>query len=68
LMTAPARDGMSGTSQNLYWRLRAECYRLVPGAVSFYDTSSLPRLLEDQGLAAVTCAGEPGRVSVLARA
>ena len=38
LITAPARDGTSLTSQNLYWRLRAACYHLVPGVVRFYDT------------------------------
>jgi hypothetical protein len=40
----------------------------VPGVVRFYDTNSLSRLVEDQGLAVVECNGEPGRVSVLARA
>src|SRR5918992_283585 len=50
LITAPVRDGMSLTSQNLYWRLRAACYQRVPGLVRFYDTNSPPRLLEDQGL------------------
>src|ERR671911_1554759 len=68
LITAPARDGTSLTSQNLYWRLRAACYHLVPGVVRFYDTNSLPHLVEDQGLTVVECNGEPGRVSVLARA
>ena len=68
LITAPARDGMSLTSQSLYWRLRAACYHLVPGVVRFYDSYSLPRLVEDQGLTIVECNGEPGRVSVLARA
>ena len=68
LITAPARDNRSLTSQNLYWRLRAACYHLVPGVVRFYDTTSLSRLVEDQGLAVVECNGEPGRVSVLARA
>ena len=42
LITAPARDSTPLTSQNLYWRLRAACYRLVPGVVRFYDTNSLP--------------------------
>lgn len=42
LVTAPAHDGTPGTSQNLYWRLRAACYHLVPGVVRFYDTNSLP--------------------------
>jgi SAM-dependent methyltransferase len=68
LITAPARDSTSLTSQNLYWRLRAACYQLVPGVVRFYDTNSLPRLVEDQALTVVECNGEPGRVSVLARA
>jgi ubiquinone/menaquinone biosynthesis C-methylase UbiE len=68
LITAPARDSTSLTSQNLYWRLRAACYQHVPGVVRFYDTSSLPRLVEDQGLTVVKCNGGPGRVSVLARA
>src|SRR5438128_7420168 len=53
LITAPARDRSSLTSQNLYWRLRAACYHLVPGVVRFYDTSSLSRLVEDQGLTVV---------------
>ena len=68
LITAPARDGMSINSQTLYWRVRAACYHLVPGMVRFYDTNSLPRLVEDQGLTIVECKGEPGRVSVLTRA
>jgi SAM-dependent methyltransferase len=67
LITAPARDGRPRTYQNLYWRLRAACYHLVPGVVRFYGTSSLPRLVEDQGLTIVECNGEPGRVTVLAR-
>jgi len=68
LVTAPARDGTPPTSPNLYWRLRAACYQRVPGVVRFYDASSLPRLVEDQGLTVVDRSGEPGRVSVLARA
>ena len=67
LITAPARDGRPRTYQNLYWRLRAACYHLVPGVVRFYDTSSLPRLVEDRGLTIVECNGDPGRVTVLAR-
>ena len=66
-ITAPARDSTSLTSQKLYWRLRAACYHLVPGIVRFYDTNSLPRLVEDQGLTVVERKGEPGRVTVLAR-
>jgi len=68
LITAPVRDGASVTSQTLYWRLRAACYTRVPGVVRFADTSSLARLVEDQGLTVVECDGEPGRVTVLARA
>jgi SAM-dependent methyltransferase len=68
LVTAPSRDSTPLTSQNLYWRLRAACYHLVPGVVRFYDTNSLPRLVEDQGLTVVECKGEPGSESVLARA
>jgi SAM-dependent methyltransferase len=66
LIIAPARDSMSLTSQNLYWRLRAACYHLVPGVIRFYDTNSLTRLIEDQGLTVVECNAEPGRVIVLA--
>jgi SAM-dependent methyltransferase len=68
LITAPVRDFRSLTSRSLYWRLRAECYLRVPGVVRFYDTSTLPHLVEDHGLTVVACSGEPGRVSVLARA
>jgi SAM-dependent methyltransferase len=68
LITAPARDGASLTTQAWYWRMRAAVYHLVPGVVRFHDTASLPRLVEDQGLRIVECDGEPGRVSVLARA
>ncbi len=68
LITAPARDRTSLASQNLYWRLRAACYHLVPGVVRFYDTNSLRRLVEDHGLTVVEYSGGPGRVSVLARA
>ena len=68
LITTPARLGASFTSPNLYWRLRAACYHRVPGVIRFYDTRSLPQLVEDQGLTVVECNGEPGRVSVSARA
>lgn len=68
MITAPTRNTASVTSQSVYWRLRAACYRRVPGAVTFYDTSSLPRLVEQHGLTVVECTGEVGRVSVLARA
>jgi SAM-dependent methyltransferase len=67
LIAAPARDRTSLTSQNRYWRLRAACAHLAPGVVRFYDTSSLPRLVEDEGLTVVECNSEPGRVTVLAR-
>jgi ubiquinone/menaquinone biosynthesis C-methylase UbiE len=68
LLTAPARDGTSPTSQNLYWRLRAACYQRVPGVVRFFDPSSLPPLVEEQGLTVVECHREAGRVTVVARA
>jgi ubiquinone/menaquinone biosynthesis C-methylase UbiE len=68
LITAPVRDSTPLTSQNLYWRLRAAGYQLVPGVVRFYDTTSLPRLVQDQGLTVLECTGGPGRVTVLARA
>ena len=67
LITAPALDSTALPSQNVYWRLRAACCRMVPGVVRFYDASSLPRLVEDQDLTVVECNREPGRVSVLAR-
>lgn len=66
LITAPVRDGGSLTSQNLYWQLRAAFYQRVPGVVRFYDTTSLRRLVEDQGLTVVKCSEDPGRVSALA--
>lgn len=68
LITAPARGGVPLVSRNLYWRLRAACYSLVPGVVRFYDASSLTRLVEDQGLTVVECNGDGPRVSVLAHA
>ena len=67
-ITAPVRDATSLRSQSRYWRLRGACYHRVPGAVRFYDTSSLPPLVEEQGLTVVECTSEPGCVSVLARA
>ena len=67
LITAPARDRTPRTSQNLYWRLRAACYHLLPGVVCFYDAKSLTHLVQDQGLTVLGCKAEPGRVSVLAR-
>lgn len=67
LITAPVRDLRSPTSQNRYWRLRARLYTRVPGIVRFYDSDSLPRLVEGEGLAVVECRAEPGRVHVLAR-
>jgi SAM-dependent methyltransferase len=68
LITAPARDSTSFTSQNLYWRLRAACYHRVPGLVRFHDANSLHRLVEGEGLTVVECKSDPGSVSVLARA
>jgi hypothetical protein len=68
LITAPARDGTSLAPQSLYWRLRAACYYRVPGVVDFYDTNSVPRFVQDQGLTVVESSAQPGRVTVLARA
>jgi 2-polyprenyl-3-methyl-5-hydroxy-6-metoxy-1,4-benzoquinol methylase len=68
LITAPARVRTSVMSPKLYWRLRAAFYQRVPGVVRFYDTNSLRRLIEDQGMTVIECDSEPGRVSVLARA
>jgi SAM-dependent methyltransferase len=68
VLTAPTGDVVSPTAQTWYWRLRSAVYRRVPGMVRVYDTGSLGRLVEDQGLTVVECAGDPGRVRVLARA
>ena len=67
LITAPVRDAPLA-SQSLYWRLRAACYQRVPGVVRFYDTTSLRRVVEDQGLTVIECNAEPLRVTLLARA
>ena len=67
LITAPARDSTPLRSQTRSWRLRAACYHRVPGVVRFYDTNSLPPLVQDQGLTVAERNAEPGRVSVLAR-
>src|SRR5437764_14225498 len=67
LITAPTRDSTALTSQNLYWRLRSACYHLVPGVVRVYDTNSLFRLVEDQGLSVGECIERPRRVDVWAR-
>lgn len=66
LIIAPARGG--ALPRQMYWRLRAVCYQRVPGLVRFYDTDSLPRLVEDHGLTVIECNGDGRRVSVLARA
>ncbi len=65
LIVAPARGG--ARPHHLYWRLRAAFYERVPGLVRFYDTGSLVRLVEDQGLTVVECNGDGRRVTVLAR-
>ena len=66
-ITAPARDSTSPTSQNFYWRLRTAFYVHVPGVVRFYDTNSLPRVLQEQGLTVTECNVGPGSVRALAR-
>jgi hypothetical protein len=67
-ITAPPRQGGSLTSPSLYWRLRAACHHLLPGVVRFYDTSSLSRLVENQGPTVDQCTDEPGRATVSAHA
>jgi SAM-dependent methyltransferase len=67
VLTAPARDGGSPTTQRRYWRLRAACYQRVPGIVRFHDAGSLARLAHDAGLTVVECPAEPGRTTLLAR-
>jgi SAM-dependent methyltransferase len=68
LIVAPSLDGAPSTFPNRYHRLRAACYRRVPGIVRFSDTGSLARLVEDQGLHVVEGDAEPGLVRALARA
>jgi SAM-dependent methyltransferase len=68
LLTAPARDRGSVTSQSLYWRMRTACCLHVPGLVRFHDTESLGHLLHEHGLTVVRWEAEPGRVGALARA
>lgn len=67
LITAPSRFGRSPTSQSLYWRLRAALAYRLPGAVRFYDTDSLRRLIEGQGLTVVESDADGSSVSVMAR-
>jgi len=67
LITAPTRDKTTLASQSLYWRLRAAFYQRVPDVVRFFNTDSLRRLVENEGLTVVSSAGEPARVTVLAR-
>jgi ArsR family transcriptional regulator len=66
LIVAPGRGG--ALPQHPYWRLRAAFYQRVPGLVRFYDTDSLPRLIEEQGLTVIECTGDGKRITVLARA
>jgi SAM-dependent methyltransferase len=68
LITAPVRDASSLKSQRLYWRLRGAFYQRMPGAVRFFDASSLTSLVEAEGFTVVECATEPGRVHALVRA
>ncbi|MCC5952827.1 MAG: methyltransferase domain-containing protein, partial [Acidimicrobiia bacterium] len=67
LLTAPTRDGTPLVSRNLYWRLRGAFYERVPGVVRFYDTNSLRRLVEAEGMTVVRCAGEGRHVTALGR-
>ena len=67
LITAPTRDGAPLASRSPYWRIRAAFYERVPGVVCFFDTNSLPRLVEDEGMTVVKFQHEGRRVTVLAR-
>ena len=67
LIVAPAFDGTPLTSPNLYWTLRAICAHRVPGVVRFYDTNSLPGLLDQQCLTVLECNRQSHSVTVLAR-
>lgn len=67
LVAAPAADAPPARAGSAYWRLRAACYQRVPGVVRFLSAEALARLVEDQGLAVVSCHEEPGRVTLLAR-
>jgi SAM-dependent methyltransferase len=68
LITAPSRDSTPLTTGNLYWRLRAKGFHLVPGVIRFYDTRSLGQLIEDKGLTIVETNDEGRGVSMMARA
>jgi SAM-dependent methyltransferase len=69
LIRAPARSSARpGVRRSLYYRLRAAIYTHVPGLVDFYDADSLRRLVEDAGLAVVSCTTSGSSVVVLARA
>jgi SAM-dependent methyltransferase len=68
LITAPTPASPTLRSPSRYWRLRARLATGVPGVVRFSDLGSLTQLVEDQGLAVVESAEEPGQVRVLARA
>ena len=62
----PQRLGLD--VQAAHERVHELCFQRVPGLVRFYDTDSLPRLVEVQGLTVIECKGDGKRVSVLARA
>ncbi len=66
-ITAPSRDAVPSTPQNLYWRLRARGFHLVPGVVRFYTAPELRSLVESCGLEPIDHDEDRG-VSVLARA
>ncbi len=68
LIVAPTGNSKSLMHRNLYWRLRATFFRLIPGLVRFYDTDSLHRLIEKQQMTVVDCGSDPNRVRILARA
>lgn len=66
LVIAPSRQGAPPVSRSLYWRVRGALYERVPGVVSFFDATSLTRLVEDQGLSVVICADRGRSVALLA--
>lgn len=68
LIAAPARGATPLKSSNIYWRVRAACLHRVPGVVRFYNTDSLPQLLEQHDLTVVELDRESHSVTVMAQA
>lgn len=53
LLTAPDRRIAPLTAGNLYWRLRADFAKRVPGMIRFYDVAALRELVEANGFTVV---------------